>query len=141
MISLEGSYTVQSSEGFPLMYTSEGALLSLMSLGSLGEWNSQERGFQYGWSTVCNRKNASQMLLDARIIKFVYDNFIANGRGRVDLLPEDECVTVRDFLKTVGIEGEYAGTMGSLTIEKFPNWCHEIDVGANGAEWFLPADW
>lgn len=142
MIALDNTYTAYDSEGFPKMYTLNDELIVLVSLGPKGDWDKEKYGFQYGWSTVCHRKNARQLLMDARIIKYVYEKFIVPDRRNVDLLSEHECVPVRDFFESLGIENEYVGTIASLDIVNVPKGMTDwvVDANVNGAEFVLSRD-
>lgn len=132
--SLDNVYEVYDEAlEFPCLYNSAGERLILVSRGKEG-WDDKKQGCSYGWSSICNRANSQQMLMDARIIRFFCNNFVMTGRQGGEDLTVEECEPLTSFLKTVGIVNEYVGSAPSLLLMSVPHE-QEFDlINFEGAE-------
>lgn len=99
-------------DGTPRLYTNNGELLVLLSSDYSG-----------GWSTQVKGKIAKTLLMDARVVREVYDKYIAPLQCKRRTCKIDE-VPMRTFLKSIGLEDMdiqlVIGSLSCLTINFVP---------------------
>lgn len=73
----------------------------------------------FGWST-CAGVHAKRMLMDARIIRFFYENYVATGKLSQFSSGDDWEKPMRSFLASIGIASPLLEGLRYLVITRIP---------------------
>jgi len=73
----------------------------------------------FGWST-CAGVHAKRMLMDARIVRFFYENYVVNGKLYDFRLGDDWEKPMRSFLGSIGIISPLLEGLRHLVITQIP---------------------